>query len=284
MNAAAQAPEWFAAAVAHERRSHVADAGGTPIHYVAWNPDETHKPGLLLAHGFLGNSHWWDFIAPFLTERHRVFALDFSGMGDSGHRTQYDIAAFVSDLAAVVDHAAIAPATVIGHSFGGSLLLHACASLPERIRHAIVLDSYFTLDGEPPPRVERRPAPRPYADLATGLERFRLVPAQACEPWLLDYLARHSLRHDEAGWRWSFDPALRGLPPPRGHREVLQRIRVPVSYVRAEHSAVVTAERAKRIVGAIPGARGPIVLSHAQHHLMLDQPLALVALLKGVLA
>ena len=276
-------PDWFEWAIAQPRQSHFADSAGTRIHYVSWNAGDTHKPGLLFAHGFLGHSHWWDFIAPFFTERFRVFALDFSGMGESGHRSTYDSDDFVSDYTAVLRDAGIAPGIVVGHSFGGSRLLQACALAPDAFSRAIVLDSYFQLPGEAAPVVQRRPAPRPYADEAAGVARFRLIPDQPCEHWLFDYLARHSLRETGAGWVWRFDPALRELQPPGGDDDLLARISVPVTYVRGEASAVVNAERASAIVAAIPNARGPITLPCAQHHLMLDQPLALIGVLRALL-
>jgi pimeloyl-ACP methyl ester carboxylesterase len=278
------APEWFEWAVSQPRRSHYADAGGTRIHYVSWNAADTGKPGLLFLHGFLGHSHWWDFIAPFFTEHFRVYALDFSGMGDSETRDEYATGSFVSDIGAVMRDAGIAPGIAIGHSFGGSRLLQACALAPQAIRRAIVLDSYFALDeDEERPRHERRPPPRPYADEATGIARFRLLPDQYCPPWLREHLARHSLRRTDHGWTWRFDPMLRRLPPPEGDLHMLGRITVPVDYVHAECSAVVSAERARRIVAAIPQARGPVTLARAGHHLMLDQPLALVAALRALL-
>lgn len=281
----ASPPEWFSWAVSRPRQSHFAEAGGTRIHYVSWNATESHKPGLLFLHGFLGHSHWWDFIAPFYTERFRVFALDFSGMGDSGARAAYAGNCFVDDIAAVMHDAGIAPGTAIGHSFGGSRLLQAAALAPETIARAIVLDSYFALDAdEKRPLHERRPAPRPYADEATGIARFRLLPEQDCPPWMASYIARHSLRQSEAGWTWRFDPAMRGLPPPEGDIGLLARIAIPVDYVHAECSAVVSAERARRIAEAIPKARGPVTLARAGHHMMLDQPLALVAALRALLA
>jgi pimeloyl-ACP methyl ester carboxylesterase len=278
------APPWFEWALQQPRQSHFAEADGTRVHYASWNAADAHKPGLLFAHGFLGHSHWWDFIAPFFTERFRVYALDFSGMGDSGHRPAYRREVFIDDLAAVIEHAGIAPATVVGHSFGGSLLLHACRHIPALIGHAIVLDSYVSLRGEPPPTTDRRPAPRPYADEATALSRFRLLPPQPCPPWAFEHLARHSLRETADGWVWSFDPALRGLPPPVGDDDLLRRITVPVSYVHAELSAVVSAERARSIVAAIPNARGPVTMPQTHHHVMLDQPLMLVGMLRALLA
>jgi len=279
------APSWFQWAVRQPRSSHFALSGGTRIHYAGWNHDDKAKPGLLFLHGFLGHSHWWDFIAPFFTARFRVYALDFSGMGDSDARTDYPMGSFIGDIAAVMRHAGIAPGIAIGHSFGGSRLLQACALAPETIRRAIVLDSFFALDPkEPRPAHDRRPAPRPYPDQAAGLARFRLLPPQECPPWIFDHIARHSLRQTQEGWTWRFDPRLRQLPPPEGDRELLERIRVPVDYVRAEGSSIVSAERARGIVAAIPGARGPFTLTRAHHHLMLDQPLALMATLKTLLA
>ena len=278
-------PEWFEWAVNQPRESHFADSEGTRIHYTSWNAADTHKPGLLLLHGFLGHSHWWDFIAPFLTGHHRVYALDFSGMGESEARSSYLTTSFIADIAAVMRHAGIAPGIAVGHSFGGSRLLQACALAPETIRRAVVLDSYFALDNEEDrPKHERRPAPRPYPDEATGIDRFRLLPPQECPTWMTDYIARHSLRRTDAGWTWRFDPLLRQLPPPEGDIQMLARIAVPVDYIHGECSAVVSADRVRRIVDAIPGARGPVTLARAHHHLMLDQPLALIAALRALLA
>lgn len=278
------APSWFDLAMSQPRRSHFTEAGGAAVHYVSWNAADTGKPALVFAHGFLGHAHWWDFIAPFFTDHFRVFALDFSGMGDSGYRQEYRAGIFVRDLVAVVDAIGAGPCVAVGHSFGGSRLLQACATFPDRLLNAIVLDSYFMLSGERLQTVERRPPPRPYLDWQTAVSRFRLIPEQDCEPWLFDHLAQTSLRQTADGWVWRFDPKLRELQPVEGEEDLLARITVPVSYVHAECSTVVSANRARRIVAAIPGAKGPITMPRAGHHMMLDQPLALVSLLRALLA
>ena len=278
------APEWADWALRQPQQSHFTESAGVRLHYASWNVADTGKPVLLFAHGFLGNSHWWDFIAPFFTDRFRVFALDFSGMGDSAHRAAYGPTTFADDIAAALRATGTAPATVVGHSFGGSRLLQACTLTPALFVHAIVLDSYVLMQGESPPQVERRPAPRPYPDEATALARFRLLPEQPCDSWSFDHLARHSLCQSDAGWTWTFDPKLRSLSTLGGDERALRSITVPVSYVHAESSSVVSAERASRIVAAIPGARGPITMPRTYHHLMLDQPLALVGVLRALLA
>jgi pimeloyl-ACP methyl ester carboxylesterase len=277
------APLWFISALQQPRQSHFTDSSGVRLHFVSWNASDVHKPGLLFAHGFLGHSHWWDFIAPYFTDRYRVFALDFSGMGESGHRTDYRADSFVSDIAAVLRAADIAPANIVAHSFGGSRLLQACAIFPELIRHAVVLDSYYALPGDELPIIGRRPAPQPYPDVNSAIAHFRLIPHQACEPWLQEHLARTSVRQTDTGWIWCFDPSLRDLQPVEGDAGLLSRIKVPVTYVHAEVSAVVSAERASRIVAAIPDARGPVTMPRAHHHVMLGQPLVLVDLLRDLL-
>ncbi|MFL6678247.1 MAG: alpha/beta fold hydrolase [Burkholderiaceae bacterium] len=280
-------PDWLAWALAQDRTSRFTDSAGTRVHYAAWNAEDIAKPALLFAHGFLGHSHWWDFIAPFFTGQHRVFALDFSGMGQSGHRASYSADCFVDDLAAVLGaiHVAGAPAsTVIGHSFGGARLLQACAQIPQAIGHAIVLDSFATFPGDQPTPYAYSPAPAPTPDRETTLARFRLLPPQRCEPGLLEHVARHSLRRVDAGWTWCFDPALRQFRPDAIDPALLGRAEVPVDYVHAEDSAVVSAQRALRIAGALRRGRGPITMPRAGHHLMLDQPLALVGVLRALLA
>jgi pimeloyl-ACP methyl ester carboxylesterase len=279
-------PTWFEWALAQPRSAHFADAAGTRLHYAAWNADETTKPVLLFAHGFLGHSHWWDFIAPFFVEGFRVFALDFSGMGRSEARTVYAQGCFVEDLAAVLSatQAGTAPATVIGHSFGGTRLLQACLEKPQLIGHAIVLDSMVHFQGDPPLASPYVAGPRPCADQATMLSRFRLRPPQPCKPYALAHVAQHSLCPCEGGWTWCFDPLLRELRLPGLDEQALGRLGMPVDYVHAEASSVVSAERAARIGRVLGLARGPVTLPAAGHHMMLDQPISVVGVLRALLA
>ncbi|HZR38428.1 MAG TPA: alpha/beta hydrolase [Nevskia sp.] len=278
-------PSWFRQAIACEAVSFFLPFEGVQLHYRCWNADEAGKPALLFLHGYRGHCRWWDFIAPFFTERFRVAALDFSGMGDSGWRPAYALRQHSAEIGAVIRHAGLAPATVVGHSYGGSRLLRACADGVAGIGHAIVLDSFVNFPDRDPVRSQEPLGRRtPYPDLATALSRFRLIPPQAAEPWLFDYVARHSLKAAEGGWQWKFDPALPFGAPELDGPELLQRITVPVSYICGERSAVVDAARARRIAGQLARGRGPVILPQAGHHLMLDQPLALVAALRALLA
>jgi pimeloyl-ACP methyl ester carboxylesterase len=91
-------PAWFTRAVRSPVESRYVEVDGTPIHFLSWNVQDAHKPGLLFAHGFRAYARWWSFIAPFLLSRYRVVALDFAGMGDGGSRAEYNAALFSRDI------------------------------------------------------------------------------------------------------------------------------------------------------------------------------------------
>ncbi|WP_022979128.1 alpha/beta fold hydrolase [Ideonella sp. B508-1] len=279
-------PEWFEWALSRACQSHFVETSGARIHYVGWNDHEVEKPALLFAHGFLGHARWWDFIAPFLADQFRVFALDFSGMGRSAARPAYPQGCFEDDLAAVMAAIRIdaRPVTLVGHSFGGTRCLHVCLRQPEAVARAVVLDSFVRFEADRLPEITYRTPPRPTATPQETLARFRLLPPQACLAYTLDHIARHSVCEREGGWTWCFDPALREIESPGFEPLALSRLSVPVDYVHAQASAVVSAERALRIAEALPRCRGPVTMPHTGHHMMLDQPLALVSLLRALLA
>ena len=279
------APAWFTQAIETPATSHFVDVDGTPIHYLAWNADEREKPGLLLAHGFRAHARWWSFIAPFLTERFRVVALDFCGMGDSGTsaREQHETA---RDILGVIEHAGFGKATLVGHSFGGGCVIRACAAYPEHVQRAVIIDSYPTV-----PEIKQKALPtwvsRPknvYPTLEAALARFRLVPEQNCaEDYVIDYIGRHSLKEVPGGWTWKFDAGFRPQPAGWLGHEVLAHIALRLTIMRGDLSVGLTREHAIAMMKYVRNGQGPIGIPGAHHHVMLDQPLALVAALRAAL-
>jgi pimeloyl-ACP methyl ester carboxylesterase len=279
-------PEWFTRALAAPCESNYVDADGTVLHYLTWNAHETHKPGLLLAHGFRAHARWWSFVAPFLIERYRVAALDFSGMGDSGGRAEYTDENYSRDLLAVIEHARFERPALVGHSFGGGRVLHLCAHHPERVERAVIIDSFVRMgDAEPkirPPELRQK---RIYPTHEAARARFRLVPAQNRAPsYIVNHVAEHSIKRVDDGWSWKFDDTRPRLKVHhRDLSEMLSSIRTPMAYVYGDDSAVVSHELAHQIVSLIPNCRGPIAIPESHHHVMLDQPLSLVAALRALL-
>jgi pimeloyl-ACP methyl ester carboxylesterase len=266
--------------------SHTVTLRGTRIHYRSWSDQK--GPLLLFVHGFRGHTHWWDWIAPSFAGHYDVVALDLSGMGDSEWRAVYEEDCFARDVLELVEHLD-RPATVIGHSFGGTQLLRAsaidAASARPRIRHGIVVDTWVRVRGEAPHAPSSRARETgPYPDFETAFSRFRLNPRQAvADPGMLEHIARHSVRRHDGLWHWKFDPHLQAAFIQNPHA-LLQRIRIPVDIVHGGLSSIMTRERADACVEVLPHGRGPVTIPGAHHHMMFDQPIALVATLRALLA
>jgi pimeloyl-ACP methyl ester carboxylesterase len=282
------APAWFLDAVTRPRSQHFVESAGELLHVAGWNAHEIDKQPLLFVHGFRANTHWWDHIAPLVTTRHRVFALDLSGMGASARRVLYTPEHFISDIAAVghwlKQAAPDLPLTIIGHSFGGSRTLETCALYPGLVAHAIVLDSMFRLHDDKPHPPQQLGRPSPYPDEASAAARFRLLPEQPALDYVRAHIARRSICAVPGGWAWQFDLQLPATLDFGAGEPVLQAIHNRVDLVRGEHSVILDTRRAERISEQLRHVRGPIVIPDAHHHLMLDQPLALVGVLRALLA
>lgn len=280
-------PGWVQLAFAVTPQSRRIHANGALLHYLCWGGEDVEKPVLLLVHGFRGHAHWWDFVAPFLTGSHRVIALDLSGMGDSSSRPSYPKGVAAQDIISFVETLCDGAVSAVGHSAGGARLLEAAMLAPSLFDRLVLIDTYVSFaDGDHPTDPPRLRGDRVYPDRDLALARYRLIPPQAhVEPWVLGHIAGHSLKPLPVGWRWKFDPAIEaGVEYECDGDALLAAVTCPVHYLFGEASAIVSREHARRIVGRLPRGYGPIGIPGGHHHLMVDQPLVLVATLRAILA
>ncbi|MCW8158370.1 alpha/beta hydrolase [Stutzerimonas xanthomarina] len=283
----AEEPGWLSWAMQRPGRSCFLEVDGRRLHYLSWGEQRPERPVLLLVHGMRAHAHWWDAIAPYFSDDYRVVALDLSGMGDSDHRQRYPDQFGALDIIDLIEGAELGPVTGVGHSYGGSRLLHACADRPDLFKHLVVLDSFIVLpEAEIPIDSANTTSKRYYPDLSSALQRYRLMPEQP-DPVLpiLARIARHSLREEEKGWCWKFDI---NLPTGVAHEEngvsLLPRVLRPVDVIYGECSSVISRQDAQQAVELLPQGRGPFGIPGTHHHMMIDQPLAVIAILRGLLA
>jgi len=290
--AAPPAPAWFGAALAREPERRLVAVEGVDLEVLAWG--ERGRPGLLLIHGFSAHADWWSFTAPLLCAGRRVVAFSLSGMGGSGWRERYSLAQHAREAVAVARaeglFAASSRPIVIGHSFGSfvaRIVARECgASLGGVIHVDGALASTARRVDEAAPRLRHKVHPT----LAEARARFRFVPAQACENgYLVDFIARTSLgrvsgKDGAAGWAWRFDPDLGLKMDPLPNEALMGPASCPMALVFGDRSPLMTSERLELIRQATPSTVPWIVIPDAGHHIMVDQPLALVAALRSLLA
>ncbi|XBQ17566.1 MAG: alpha/beta fold hydrolase [Oceanicaulis sp.] len=281
-------PAWFAEALDDPVEEGAASQGGGEIVWKAWG--ERGAPALVLVHGGTAHKGWWDALGPFLARQgRRVIAPDLPGMGQSRWADQYTLDDHAAAVMAAAEDAGgfMAGAPIMaGHSFGGFVTLKAATTAPgERLKAAIILDSPIRKpekqrEGAPPKR-----GGKIYPDLATALSRFRLLPEQPCDNlWLVDHVARGSLKAAEGGWTWWFDPGIwaKLSYERRDPEKAAKDLRRPLAFVRGAQSSLMGAETwdyMKSVFTASPFVTVP----QTRHHLVLDDPLATVAALDALI-
>ncbi len=283
------APGWFRDALAVPVEQGAVTVDGSRIAFRAWGAPG--KPGLLFIHGGGAHSYWWTHVAALFAADHRVVALDLSGHGDSDHRDDYSVERWTREVMTVSAASSFAgPPVVIGHSMGGMVTIATAALAGEgALAGAIVCDSPVT---EPDPEIASarlgvfRQA-KVYPTVDEALPHFRTVPEQAHYlDYVIDHVARHSLRQVTDGWQWKFDPNLfsafngdpRGIALP-----YLGSIRCRLALLRFEDGLVT--EDIGQFMYDRMGRVTPVVgLPETGHHAMLDQPLMLVTAIRAFLA
>jgi pimeloyl-ACP methyl ester carboxylesterase len=168
---------------------------------------------------------------------------------------------------------------------GGWVAITAAAEHGDRLAGIVVLDAPV-----------RRRAPeelaaaegvafgplRTYPSLDAALARFRTVPDQPTSlPYVLEHVARTSVREVDGGWTWKFDPRIFDRPVPTG--ELLRRVRCRMALFRSQYGLVtpdIGAYMYEQLGRIAPVVEVPL----AHHHVMLDQPIPLVTGLRTLLA
>lgn len=283
------APAWFRAALEVPFTDEHVTVHGTDIHYLAWG--ERGRRGLVFVHGGGAHAHWWTHVAATFADGLRVLALDLSGHGDSGTRDVYALEQWTDEVVAVADAGGIAgPPVVVGHSMGGFVTIGTAGLHGDRLAGVVVCDSPVT---QPDPEIESyrlREAfgrPRSYATLDDALARFRTVPPQASYlDYVIDHVARRSLRQVDDGWQWKFDRGvfeqfsggLRSIALP-----YLERVTCRFALLRSE-LGLVTEDIGASMFDSLGRVAPVIELPQTGHHAMLDQPLILLTALRTLLA
>lgn len=282
-------PAWFSKALAVPFKAFWVEADGIQIEARSWG--DPGKPGLLLVHGSAAHLGWWSFLAPFFAEDFHIATFSLSGMGNSGWRKTYSVAGFAREIWAVADAAGITagpvPPIVVAHSMGGLPTIHSSAVLGKPMRAAVLVDVALPGPGVEPPAYSGH---RLYPTLEAALARFRLAPPQPCENrWIAEYLGRMAVKQvqgpdGQQAWTWKFDAALWNQIELGDIWGGFETMRSPLAIIRGELSQITGGPAEKVAKARAPAGTPFITIPESHHHVMVDQPMALVAALRALFA
>jgi pimeloyl-ACP methyl ester carboxylesterase len=242
---------------------------GVRLNALHWG-DES-RPKLVLLHGGGANAHWWDHLAPSLSERFHVVALDFRGHGDSDHPEELAVGAFDGDLRALLEHIGTEEVFLAGHSMGGNVALrHAATEASTRGLVAIDVSRGAK-------RQSRRAARlalvlrRTYRSREEAIARYRFLPSttQASEALRLAIAGNSVRREPDGRFGYKFDPRWFGIPP--APKPELARLDCPILLIRGDQSEMLTRNGARELLAEIPDGR-LVEIEGAGHHAHLDRP------------
>ncbi len=279
-------PDWLQHALANRPLSRRVAVDGCDIHYLRWGPETTDKPGVLFAHGGGAHARWWSYIAPFLAEDRPAAAIDFSGMGDSGYRERYGSEFHVPEIAAVIADAKLGEKPLlVGHSFGGYMVMCYANKYGDDVSGAVIVDSPLRpedAEGDKSARAYIKPKSI-FPDFDTIVSKFRVMPSQPCNDVLLDFIARNSVMENEGGWSWKFDVAARGAAHfDEPLAEYLRNLSCRKALIYGAESAMVTRDAAEYMTGLFSPTDPVVCMPDCHHHMMLEHPLALVSVLRCI--
>ena len=283
------APDWFRRAIAVPSGDRTVEVDGCRVHYLVWG--EPGRPGLVFVHGGGAHAHWWTPVAATFASAYRVAAVDLSGHGDSGHRALYNVEQWADEVVAVAADSGIdGTPVVVGHSMGGFVTIATAALHGDQLAGVIVCDSPVV---EADPEIsayhlrEAFGRPRTYPSVDDAVARFRTVPVQEHYlDYVVDFVARHSLKPVEDGWQWKFDrrifeqfgPGVRSVAAP-----YLSEVHCRLALLRSEQG-LVTPDIGASMYEKLGRVTPVIEIPEAGHHAMLDQPLLLLTALRTLLA
>lgn len=115
-----------------EVQHHTADVRGATLHYVSAG---TIGSPILLVHGF--PETWWAFhrLIPLLAARHRVFAVDLRGFGDSTVAPDgFTSADAAEDLHALIAELGVGPVHIAAQDIAGGSVYRLITDHPEDVR------------------------------------------------------------------------------------------------------------------------------------------------------
>ena len=109
---------------------------------------------LVFLHPWTTNHYIWAFQVNEFSRRHRCIVMDHRGHGQSDKPASgYAIGEMAADVVAVLDHAGVNKAVLVGNSIGGMIAMQAALDAPARVQGLLILSSGTNFGAGAPPEM-----------------------------------------------------------------------------------------------------------------------------------
>ncbi len=176
-----------------------------------------------------------------------VLGIDFRGHADSGWEPPWSIEQHVEDIVETLD----GPVILLGHSFGGRMVLEVAARHPALVEQAVLLDPALHV---PPARAlesaNAERADHSYANAGEAMDEIAAAAPRTPRDILEEEVISHLALGPDNRWRWRYAPAAvvtmfgdlaRPAPPP-ARCPTLVVVGEETDYVRTEDLAPLGAQ------------------------------------------
>jgi pimeloyl-ACP methyl ester carboxylesterase len=141
---------------------------------IAYRHREGGDVPLVLLHGNLSSSLFWDLVVEALDERFEVYAPDLRGFGESSYERTFDsLVPLAEDVEQFADEVGLDAFHLWGWSAGGGVAMQVAADVPDRVRKLVLLS---------PPSTQGLPVYRKDEDLQPTDEILTTREALAEDP------------------------------------------------------------------------------------------------------
>ena len=284
-NDISNAPTWFKESISIKPSERSINDKDGKISYSKWVSKSDSTNLLILIHGTGAHKKWWDPIAPQFLNETIVIAVDLPGMGDSDFRNNYSIKDFGKCIFSIIDkekiEMTIENVFIVGHSLGGQVAAYVASENKNLVTSLVMIDTFIRPPDYDPSQHEGGPLRKikHYPDKITILERFRLMPKQACQnTWFLRYIAEYSVKETKDGWRWKFDDLMfNSLERLFGYKFSFN---CPTLFIYGAESLLTSGNILPNIKNMYSDVMDFKKVEEAAHHVPLDKPLEIIDIIK----
>jgi 3-oxoadipate enol-lactonase len=230
-------------------------------------------PAVVLVHGYPLNHEVWTPQLDALSNTNQVLAIDLPGYGGSaGVAVPETLSGFAEAVYATLRTRSSTPSVLVGHSFGGYILLELLRTHPEIARGVILANTRSEAD-TPEAREKRLATVRRLQEPGQSLDVEAIAKGLvAPATWNADGPVAKTVRTIVAG---APAPAvigsLRAMAGRADLTPVLSKIRVPTLVVWGEEDQLIPTVQTRSMVARIPSSRG-VGIPSAGHLPSLEAP------------